>query len=691
VPELLLEIGVEEVPASYLAPAVRELGERVMALLAELHIEAEGLTTYETPRRLAVHVAHVAATQASREVERRGPAVAAAYDADGKLTKAGSGFLQGAGASEADLIRIAGKKGDYIGVRLSEGGGHTADLLASHLPRLIAALPFPKAMRWGNGTWRFARPVHWILAVFAGAVVPFEVDGLASGGTTRGHRFLAPAAVAVTRLEGYLQTLRAASVEPDPAARAAAIGARAEALGVEAGGRTVVEDDLLDEVAHLVEHPGCVIGRFDEDFLAVPREVLVTSMAKNQRYFPVEGGDGQLLPAFVAVTNSPESAADNVRAGNERVLRARLADARFFWDEDRKRTLHSRRPDLDAVALHERLGSLGAKVARMEALAVGIGEAVTTVAEDEIRRAVQLAKADLTTHMVIEFPKLQGVMGRHYAAHDGEPAAVCQAIEEHYRPRFAGDRLPATDLGRLVAVADRLDAVCGGFAVGLIPSGSQDPFGLRRAGLGLIQIVLDGGWDLDLWHWIDDALTQLAASGVTVAAAARGQVRDFLGQRLQHAVVQEGLPEDVVRAVLAMGSRHPLRDRARAQALAALRQEPTFEDFALSFKRVQRIIPADFVAVPEVDGSVLVEAAEQALLAEQRRVAEEVAPLRAAGDYGAILARLVTLRPAVDRFFDDILVMADEPDLRAARLTLLCRVRALFDGLADLSQLAVEG
>ncbi|HEX9592291.1 MAG TPA: glycine--tRNA ligase subunit beta, partial [bacterium] len=309
--------------------------------------------------------------------------------------------------------------------------------------------------------------------------------------------------------------------------------------------------------------------------------------------------------------------------------------------------------------------------------------------EADIHRAVQLAKADLTTHMVIEFPKLQGVMGRHYAAHDGEAPEVCRAIEEHYWPRFAGDRLPSSDLARLVAAADRLDAVCAGFAAGLIPSGSQDPFGLRRAGLGLIQICLAGGWDVDLWQWIDRALAQLAASGVEVAAEAAGQVRDFLGQRLNHALVQEGLPEDVVRAVLAMGSRQPLRDRARAQALATLRQEPAFTDFALSFKRVQRIIPADF-AGREVDDAVLVEAAERALLEEQRRVGKEVATLRAAGDYGAILARLVTLRPAVDRFFDDILVMADEPDLRTARLSLLCQVRALFDGIADLSQLAVE-
>jgi len=687
VPELLLEIGVEEVPASYIAPAVRELGERLMALLSELHIAAQGLSTYETPRRLAVHVAHVAATQASREVERRGPAVAAAYDAEGRLTQAGRGFLQGAGATEADLIRIPGKKGDYLGVRLHEGGGHARDLLAAHLPPLIAGLAFPKAMRWGSGTWRFARPVHWILALLDGERIPFAVDGVESCATTRGHRFLAPEPVTVTGRKGYLATLRAGSVEPDPAARAAAIRDLAEALGAAAGGRTVVGDDLLDEVAHLVEHPGCVLGRFDADFLAVPREVLVTSMAKNQRYFPVEDGDGRLLPAFVAVTNSPETAAENVRAGNERVLRARLADARFFWDEDRKRTLHSRVADLDAVALHERLGSVGAKVGRMAALAVEQG--ATGAAEADIHRAVQLAKADLTTHMVIEFPKLQGVMGRHYAAHDGEAPEVCRAIEEHYWPRFAGDRLPSSDLARLVAAADRLDAVCAGFAAGLIPSGSQDPFGLRRAGLGLIQICLAGGWDVDLWQWIDRALAQLAASGVEVAAEAAGQVRDFLGQRLNHALVQEGLPEDVVRAVLAMGSRQPLRDRARAQALATLRQEPAFTDFALSFKRVQRIIPADF-AGREVDDAVLVEAAERALLEEQRRVGKEVATLRAAGDYGAILARLVTLRPAVDRFFDDILVMADEPDLRTARLSLLCQVRALFDGIADLSQLAVE-
>ena len=481
-------------------------------------------------------------------------------------------------------------------------------------------------------------------------------------------------------------------MEPEPGRRAATIQASAEALGGEAGGRAVIEGALLDEVTHLVELPGCCLGRFDDDFLEVPREVLVTSMAKNQRYFPVEanGGDGALLPCFVAVTNSGPAAEANVRAGNERVLRARLADARFFWDEDRKRELISRLDDLDGVTLHERLGSVRGRVGRMEQVATALAAEVGGGSEAAVRRAVQLCKADLTSHMVVEFTSLQGVMGRYYAVHDGEEEAVCAAIEEHYRPRFAGDDLPASQLGRLVAVAERLDAVCGGFAVGLIPTGSQDPFGLRRAGLGLIQICLDGGWDLDLAAWVKRDLELLAADGVKVADSAAGQIADFLGQRLHYALCSHGVADEVVRAVLAAGASRPVDARARAAALAELRMEDSFADVATSFKRVHRIIPDGFVPVA-VDPAVLVEPAERELMAACTAVESEAAPLRAAGDYGQLLRRLVTLRPAVDRFFDDILVMAQEEGLRMARLSLLARVRALFDGIADMSQLAAEG
>jgi len=690
--ELLLEIGCEELPAGYIAPAVRALGEGVLELLAELHVPATDLTTYETPRRLAICLADVAGVQEAREVERRGPPVSVAYDEYGKLTKAGEGFLRSSGVAEAELIRIASKKGEYIGARLAEGGGATRELLAARLPEVIRTLPFPKSMRWGSGSWRFARPVHWLLCLLGGEVVPFEVDGVASGKFTYGHRFLASDVCEISGLESYLSQLREHSVEPEPGRRAATIQANAEALGGEAGGRAVIEGALLDEVTHLVELPGCCLGRFDDDFLEVPREVLVTSMAKNQRYFPVEanGGDGALLPCFVAVTNSGPAAEANVRAGNERVLRARLADARFFWDEDRKRQLISRLDDLDGVTLHERLGSVRGRVGRMEQVATALAAEVGGGSEAAVRRAVQLCKADLTSHMVVEFTSLQGVMGRYYAVHDGEEEAVCAAIEEHYRPRFAGDDLPASQLGRLVAVAERLDAVCGGFAVGLIPTGSQDPFGLRRAGLGLIQICLDGGWDLDLAAWVKRDLELLAADRVKVADSAAGQIADFLGQRLHYALCSHGVAEEVVRAVLAAGASRPVDARARAAALAELRMEDSFADVATSFKRVHRIIPDGFVPVA-VDPAVLVEPAEEALLAACAAVEAEAAPLRATGDYGQLLRRLVTLRPAVDRFFDDILVMAQEEALRMARLSLLARVRALFDGIADMSQLAAEG
>ncbi|PIQ05774.1 MAG: glycine--tRNA ligase subunit beta [Nitrospirae bacterium CG18_big_fil_WC_8_21_14_2_50_70_55] len=691
VAELLLEIGCEELPAGYLAPAVRALADGVLELLAELHVPATGLTTYETPRRLAICLAEVAEVQATREVERRGPAVSVAYDAGGKLTRAGEGFLRSAGVAEAELIRIHGTKGDYLGARIREGGGATRALLAARLPEVIRTLSFPKAMRWGSGTWRFARPVHWILCLLGGAVVDFAVDGVAAGKFTYGHRFIAPAACEVSGLESYLASLREAAVEPEPGRRAATIQARAATLGDEAGGRVVVDASLLDEVTHLVEQPDCCLGRFDEAFLALPREVLVTSMAKNQRYFPVEAtAGGPLLSCFVAVTNSHPAAAANVRAGNERVLRARLADARFFWDEDRKRPLISRLADLAGVTLHERLGSVRGRVARMEEIAVALATEVGGAEVEAVRRAVQLAKADLTSHMVVEFTSLQGVMGRYYAAHDGEQPAVCLAIEEHYRPRFAGDLLPASPLGRLVAVAERLDVVCGGFAVGLIPTGSQDPFGLRRAGLGLIQICLDAGWDIDLAPQVARNLELLAAEGVQVAASAAAQLRDFLGQRLHYALCSHGVAEEVVRAVLAAGATRPVDARARAAALAELRQDPSFADIATSFKRVNRILPDGFVGAA-VDRAVLTEVAERELLAACEQVELLAAPLRAAGDYGQLLRRLVTLRPAVDRFFEDILVMAQEEAVRRARLSLLARVRHLFDGLADMSQLAAEG
>ncbi|RMF84856.1 MAG: glycine--tRNA ligase subunit beta [Nitrospirae bacterium] len=688
--ELLLEIGCEELPAGYIAPAVRALGEGLLELLAELRIPASGLSTYESPRRLAVHLAEVAPEQERWVVERRGPAVSVAYDAEGRLTRAGEGFLRAAGVEESALIRIPGKKGEYLAVRLEEGGGATRDLLAAHLPRVIRNLPFPKSMRWGEGSWRFARPVHWILCRLGGEVVPFEIEGVAAGGTTRGHRFLAPDPIEVRDLEAYLAGLRAAFVEPEPGRRAAAIRAAAEALGAGVGGRTVVEEALLDEVTHLVEHPGCVVGRFDPAFLEVPREVLVTSMAKNQRYFPVEGEDGRLLPHFVAVTNSGERAEANVRAGNERVLRARLADARFFWDEDRKRPLASRVEALAGVALHERLGSVLGRVRRMQRIATGLAETLGGADPERVARACELAKADLTTLMVVEFTSLQGVMGRHYAAHDGEDPEVCTAIEEHYRPRFAGDDLPATPVGRLVAVADRLDAVCGGIAVGLAPTGSADPFALRRAGLGLVQICLDAAWDLDLAPWVERDLALLAEDGVAVAEGSAAAVLRFLERRLAYALAGRGLPDEVVRAVLAAGAGHPVDALARAQALAALRADPAFADVATSFKRVHRILPEGFEPVP-LDGAPLTEAAERELLRACERMESEAAPLRAARDYGQLLSRLVTLRPAVDRFFDEVLVMAPEEAVRQARLSLVARVRRLFEGIADMSLLAPEG
>jgi glycyl-tRNA synthetase beta chain len=683
--ELLFEIGTEEIPSGYLPPALEDLKTVASRLLTEQRLAFTAIRTLGTPRRLTLFVDGLAERQTDARREVVGPPRAAAFDADGKPTKAAEGFARAQGvAVDSVQVRVL-ERGEYLVAVQEERGGRTPDILGGLLPKLLGALAFPKFMRWGEGTFRFVRPIRWLLAIYDGRVVPFEVDGLKADGKTYGHRFLAPRAVRVRSFREYLQALEERSVIADPVRRRELVRAQAAEVAATVKGRPILDDALVDTVADLVEFPTAVCGAFKLEYLELPREVIVTPMQKHQRYFPVVDAAGNLLPNFVAVSNMRAKDMELIRQGNERVLRARLNDAEFFFREDRKRPLADRLPELDQIIFQEKLGSVADKVRRLERLAGWIAERMEPAVRASAERAALLCKADLPTAMVKEFPNLQGVMGREYARLSGETPEVCQAIEEHYLPRFAGDRLPASGAAAAVAIADRLDSIVGCFGIGLVPTGSEDPYALRRAALGVVQTILQRGRPLPL----DEAIA-CAQSGYTSTEGGdhettRRAVLEFLRGRTQAVLAERGLPGDVVDAVLSAGSNDMADAARRAEALAVLRREADFGELATAFRRVVGIIPRGFAR--PVETSRLVEGAERALYAQAVELKAEVERLVAARDYLGALRRIAALKPVVDMFFEEVLVIGPDEGLTRNRFALLKTVGDLFARIADFAKI----
>ena len=687
--ELLFELGTEELPPRTLLALSSALEEGLMKGLDTAGIPHGKAHAFATPRRLAVRIERVAESAPDRKVERRGPPVNNSFDAQGNPTQAAAAFAKSCGVAVSELERLTTDKGAWLAFRGTEPGAATSNVLGALVNQAIAALPIAKRMRWGARTAEFVRPVRTVVLLFGDEVIPIEVLGFKSDRMTVGHRFHAPKPFSVKSPKSYESQLLRAKVVADFAKRRELIRAGVRAAAADSGGTAHIEDALLDEVTALVEWPVPIAGRFEERFLALPREVVIATIQEHQRYFAVENGDGKLNGGFVTVSNIDSRDPSKVREGNERVVRPRLSDAAFFWEQDRKLTLEAHAARLGAVTFQTKLGSYAEKTARVKRLALSIG--ARTCAGEFVGRAADLAKADLMTAMVGEFPELQGTMGRYYAEAQGEPQELALAIEEHYKPRFAGDTLPTTKTGQAVALADKIDTLVGIFAIEQRPTGTKDPFGLRRAALGVLRIVLEGRLDLDLMQLVEES----AASQPVQRAGVATEVNDFFIDRLRGLLLEraDGTTAEMVDAVLAAGPRSPLDVETRLQALKAFLLLPDAAVLTAINKRIVNILrkaPVDTTlntAGLSAVASVLSEVAEIELYRVLSDMRDAVLLALAERRYADALAALAGLRASVDEFFERIMVMDENLEKRNNRLALLRDVQVLLSGVADLSRL----
>lgn len=683
--ELFLEIGTEEIPAAFLPKAMADLEALIRKELEAARITHGEVRTLATPRRLALLVCHVEERQPDAEVTALGPAKKVAFDAEGKPTKAAEGFAKGQGVDLAQLTVATTEKGEYVAVTKRIIGQATADILPDILSRLVSAIPFRKSMRWGDQDVRFARPLHWIVALYDGAVVPFSFGTVRSGNVSRGHRFMANTMFPVRDFAEYLAECERHFVIADPEKRKEIIRREVEGAARAAGGRVLPDEDLLDQVTFLVEYPSVVCGSFEQEFLQVPKEVLITSMREHQRYFSLVDEQGALLPHFITVNNTLAEDPAVVTRGNERVLRARLSDARFFFEEDKKVLLSDRVEGLKAVVYQAKLGTSYEKMERFRALAGSIAARICPDEAGHVDRAAYLCKADLVSGMVGEFPELQGIMGREYALLGGEEPAVAKAIHEHYLPTQAGGELPSSAVGACVSIADKLDTICGCFGVGLIPSGTADPYALRRSAIGIIAIILDKGYDLSLASLIDEALALLRSRLTRDEATVRNDVVEFFRGRFVNQLTGR-YAVDVVEAAVAVSCDNLNETVARIAALASFKERPDFEPLAVAFKRVGNIVK-EGTDLP-VQTTLFQDQAEHGLYSAVQSAASKVAECIAARDYLTALTEISSLRGAVDAFFDQVMVMAEDVAIRDNRLALLTSIARMVGAIADFGKLS---
>lgn len=681
---LLVELGVEELPPSAIDELSDALAEGIRRGLADADIDAGEVLAYASPRRLAVQIQELADKQPDREVERRGPALAAAFK-EGQPTKAAEGFARSCGVTVDQLIHLETDKGTWLGYREHQPGEATTALLPSIVEKAIGALPVPKNMRWGASRIEFSRPVHWLVMLYGNQVVEATALGLTAGRTTRGHRFHAPAPIELTHADDYLAALEGAWVLADRELRRERIREQVLAEAEVQEATAVIDEDLLVEVSGLVEWPVALTGSFDERFLEVPPECLISSMKANQKYFHLLDEAGRLKPLFVTVSNIDSTDPDQVIQGNERVIRPRLADAAFFYDTDRKQTLAERAPALASVVFQKQLGSLADKAHRNAAVAAFIAGRIDGDVHDA-RRAAELAKCDLVTEMVLEFPELQGTMGRYYALNDGEPTEVALALEEQYLPRFAADAIPQGRTGLALALADRLDTLTGIFGIGQRPSGTKDPFALRRAAIGVINILVKGELSLDLRELLE--LSAAQHQELPYAEGLVDEVLTYMLDRFRAWAGDEGIATEVYLAVRARPVTEPLDFARRLRAVQGFARREEAAALAAANKRVSNILAKQqHDGDLSVDADQLQEAAEKTLFEALEACRSEVMPRFAEARYSQALDALATLREPVDRFFDQVMVMAEDPAVRRNRLALLAGLQALFLEVADIALL----
>lgn len=684
--DLIFEIGVEEIPAAYMPKALEDFKNNAVNSLNKARLDYEEVKSFGTPRRLALYVKGLGEKQEDAVIESRGPKKAAAFDDQGNPTRALEGFVRSQNISINDIEVREVNGVEYVFAVKTEKGMETKEVLPSLLYDLVKAFSFPKSMRWGGYSFRFARPIRWLLALYGEEKIEFRLENLVSSNYTYGHRFLSPDKLQVKDAAAYFKVLEENYVIIDQNRRKEIIWEQITRVAEKMGGIPLKDEELLEEINYLVEYPTAFAGSFSASYLEVPKEVLTTTMIENQRYVPVFDKDGKLMPVFIGVRNGTDEFIHVVRAGNERVLKARLEDALFFWKEDLKQPLDKMAEKLKSILFHERLGTIMDKVQRITSIAAFIGESYGLSDGEKIRRAAYLCKADLVSSMVYEFPELQGIMGRYYALHHGEDKEVSQAIFEHYLPRFAGDELPVTETGIVLSLAEKIDNLTGFFAMGIKPSGSQDPYALRRQAMGIVNIILDKGLRIDLVPVIARAYQEVQAFNPERGEKETGEeVLEFIFQRMRGILLEQGISYDIVDAVLACPSGDLVDIAKRAFLLKEFREEAVFAELMTVFNRCHNL--SKKWESTEIDADVLVDETEKALYQKYRETRDEVEKAVAKADYKLALLKIAELRSYVDNFFNAVMVMVEDEKLKRARLGILKSIVKLCNMFADFSKI----
>lgn len=683
--DLLLEIGTEEIPAKFMPGILQQIENVMKSRFEEQRIGYSEMRALGTPRRIALIVRDLADIQEDKTSENRGPSVKVAFDAQQKPTKAAEGFARGQGITADQLIVKEG----YVYAVIHEVGKPVKDILPTLLPEVITCLTFPKSMRWADLDVRFVRPIRWLVALLGNEVIPFTITEVATGNSTRGHRFLSKGDIVVKDANDYLSKLAENHVMVDQDVRRKVIREQIEKIARSQGGQATIDEDLLEEVVYLVEYPTALYGRFEEKYLELPPEAVITPMREHQRYFPVWGADGKLLPLFITVRNGGADYIDIVRHGNERVLRARLADARFFFEEDQKVRLADRVEKLKTMVFQEGLGTLYDKTVRLERLAVCIAKAAGVAAGlyPAIERGARLAKADLVTGMVYEFTELQGIMGRQYALLNGEEPAVAEAIFEHYLPRFAGDILPAADAGRAISIADKIDNIVATFSRGLVPTGSQDPYALRRQALGICHILINAKYHISLKQLIADAMDLLAISDPGRREKLTADITEFFKLRIKNILADENLRYDMIDAVIAVGIDDLYDAWLRGQALLTEGGTNAIERAVQAFTRVGNL--AKNATMDEIQPALFATDAERELYQAYVTAQGKVDSMTEVYDYQGVLTVMAEMAAPIDAFFTAVMVMVEDMAVRNNRLALLNAITGLTARMADLSKIVV--
>ena len=686
--DVLFELGCEELPPMALYTLAQSLYASVLEQLqqAELQLDLEASTYYASPRRLAFVLRQLETQQADKSIQRLGPAVQAAFDAEGKPTPAATGFARSVGMEVSALQRIETDKGERLGAVVVEQGQSIDVLLPDMLQQAFKQLPIPKPMRWSDHDYAFIRPVHWVILMQNDTVIPCQFFGVDSDRFSRGHRFYATEAVEISHVDAYESSLKQAYVTVDQRQREVIIRQQAEAIAAELSGRVIIKDKLLQEVASITEYPQAIVGQFDESFLEVPTQALVSSMEKHQKYFSIEDNDGNLLPRFVAVANIESKQPEEMIEGFERVIKPRLADAAFFWEKDKARSLEDNIPLLEKMVFEKSLGSIADKSARCQKLLHWLSDLMSFDAPDGAR-AAELMKTDLMSDMVGEFADLQGIMGGYYAAHQGESAEVAKAISEQYLPRFVGDEMPASALGQALSMADKMDTLCGIFAVGKKPSGSKDPFALRRAALSIIQVLQKYALPISYIDFIQQTLKQLPLPGLDHTTM-QLEVQSFFENRLKQFLRDQGVAYDVIEAVLAINSGEIHDMDARIEALTEFKQSSQAPVLVEANKRIMNILKkSESTAASVVNEALFNEPQESQLWQQMQSIQSELQALSAQADYKALLKHLVQLAEPVEAYFDQVMVNAEDAQVRANRHAMLKQLSADLNRVAQIQLL----